>query len=215
MEDKKTELEKGTYAKIKTNMGDITCKLFKDKAPKTVENFIGLATGTKEYIHHETKEATKSNFYDGIIFHRVIPGFMIQTGDPMGMGYGGQFVEYKGPNNVQFNMSIDSMYDDRTRNKLMHPEGGVVESYRYDIMDIGTSDGAPNIQKVEVKGQPIIHRYIPGLRNPFDPDGKMSAIGTAEDAWEEHKWFQGAAIVRDPSRTASFIHNLQAGYVHA
>jgi len=136
-------------------------------------------------------------------------------GAAMGMGYGGQFVEYKGPNNVQFNMSIDSMYDDRTRNKLMHPEGGVVESYRYDIMDIGTSDGAPNIQKVEVKGQPIIHRYIPGLRNPFDPDGKMSAIGTAEDAWEEHKWFQGAAIVRDPSRTASFIHNLQAGYVHA
>lgn len=89
MEDKKTELEKGTYARIKTNMGDIVCRLFKDKAPKTVENFIGLATGTKEYIHHETKEPTKGKFYDGIIFHRVIPGFMIQTGDPMGVGYGG------------------------------------------------------------------------------------------------------------------------------
>lgn len=87
MEEKK--LEKGTYAKIKTTMGDITCRLFKDKAPKTVDNFIGLATGTKEYIDSETKEPAKGKFYDGIIFHRVIPGFMIQTGDPLGMGYGG------------------------------------------------------------------------------------------------------------------------------
>lgn len=127
----------------------------------------------------------------------------------MELGYGGQFVEFKGPNNTQFNLSVDSMYDDRNRNKMVHPSGGVVESYRYDIFDIGTSEGAPNIQKVGVKGQPIIHKYIPGLRNPFDPDGAVSAIGTAEDAWEEHKFYCGAAIVRDPSRTASFIHNMQ------
>lgn len=129
----------------------------------------------------------------------------------MEYGYGGQFVEYIGPNNIKINLSVDSMYDDRNRNKLMHPNGGVVESYRYDIFDIGTTDGQPNIQKVGVKGQPVIHKYIPGLRNPYDPDGSFSAIGTAEDAWEEHKFYCGAAIVRDPSRTASFIHNLQAG----
>jgi hypothetical protein len=129
----------------------------------------------------------------------------------MELGYGGQFVEFIGPNNIKVNLSVDSMYDDRNRNKLMHPNGGVVESYRYDIFDIGTTDGAPNIQKVAVKGQPVVHKYIPGLRNPFDPHGNFSAIGTAEDAWEEHKFYCGAAIVRDPSRTASFIHNLQSG----
>ena len=107
---------------------------------------------------------------------------------------------------------MDSMYDDRNRNKLEHPNGGVVESYRYDIFDIGTSMGAPNIQRCAVADQPIVHKYIPGLRNPFDPDNAMSAIGTAEDAWEEHKFYCGAAIVRDPSRTASFIQNMQAGY---
>lgn len=129
----------------------------------------------------------------------------------MELGYGGQFVEFLGPNNIKVNLSVDSMYDDRNRNKLSHPKGGVVESYRYDIFDIGTSGGAPNIQKVAVKDQPIIHKYIAGLRNPYDPDGGFSAIGTAEDAWEEHKFYCGAAIVRDPSRTASFINNLQAG----
>jgi len=128
----------------------------------------------------------------------------------MEYGYGGQFVEYKGPNNIKVCLSIDSMYDDRERNKLVHPNGGVVESYRYDIMDIGTTDGAPNIQKVKVAGQPIIHKYIKGMRNPYSPDGEFSSVGTAEDAWEEHKMYCGAAIVRDPSRTASFIHNMQA-----
>lgn len=132
-------------------------------------------------------------------------------GFQMGLGYGGQFIEYLGPNGIKVNLSVDSMYDDRNRNKLMHPNGGVAESYRYDIFDIGTTEGEPNIQKVGVKGQPIIHKYIPGLRNPFDPDGSFSPIGTAEDAWEEHKMFIGGAIVRDPSRTASFIHNIQSG----
>lgn len=89
MSENKLNLEKGTYVTIKTTMGDITVRLFKDKAPKTVENFIGLATGTKEYIDGKTKEPTKGKFYDGIIFHRVIPDFMIQTGDPTGTGMGG------------------------------------------------------------------------------------------------------------------------------
>ena len=128
----------------------------------------------------------------------------------MPMGYGGQFVEYVGPNGVKVNLSIDSMYDDRTRNKLAHPDGGVAESYRYDIFDIGTTEGEPNIQKVGVKGQPIIHAYIPGLRNPFSPDGEMTAAATSVDAWEEHKMFIGGVIVRDPSKTASFISNIQA-----
>lgn len=122
-------------------------------------------------------------------------------------GYGGQFVEYIGPNNIKVQLSVDAYYDDRNRNKIPHPDGGVTESYRYDIFDIGTTDGEPNIQKVKPRGSTIIHKYIPGLRNPFDPDNKFSAIGTAEDAWEEHKFFCGGVMLRDPSKTAHFIYN--------
>ena len=124
-----------------------------------------------------------------------------------GLGYGGQFVEYNGPNMVKFNLSIDSIYDDRTRNKVYHPDGGVTESYRYDIYDIGTTNGEANIRKVKKAGTDVIHKYIPGLRNPFSPDGEVSAIGTAKDAWEEHKFYCGGVMVTDPSKTAHFIYN--------
>lgn len=127
----------------------------------------------------------------------------------MGKGYGGQFVEYTGPNMIKFSLSIDSMYDDRNRNKTPHPNGGVAESYRYDVFDVGTTDGEPNIQKAAVRGQNfIIHKYIPGLRNPFDPDGAVTAIGTAKDGWEEHKYYCGGVMVKDPSKSIHFIPNI-------
>src|SRR5512138_1852143 len=77
------------YATFKTSMGDIVVQLFEDKAPKTVENFVGLATGTKEWTDPRTGQAVKKPLYNGTIFHRVIPNFMIQGGDPLGRGTGG------------------------------------------------------------------------------------------------------------------------------
>lgn len=74
---------------IKTSMGDIIVELFLDAAPKTVANFVGLAEGTIEYIDAKTKEKKKGNFYDGLIFHRVMKNFMIQGGCPLGTGAGG------------------------------------------------------------------------------------------------------------------------------
>src|ERR1051326_963751 len=74
------------YATIKTSMGDIVVQLFEDKAPKTVANFVDLATGKKEWTDPKTGQKTKRPLYNGIIFHRVIPGFMIQGGDPLGNG---------------------------------------------------------------------------------------------------------------------------------
>jgi hypothetical protein len=128
-----------------------------------------------------------------------------------GMSYGGQFVEYRGPNNILVQLAVDSAYDNRNRNKKNHADGGVTESYRYDIYDIGTTDGEANIQKVGQKDHPfVIHKYIPGLRNPFSPDGAVSAVGTAEDAWEEHKMWIGGVMLKDPSKTASFIYNTLA-----
>jgi peptidyl-prolyl cis-trans isomerase A (cyclophilin A) len=77
------------YATFKTSMGDIVILLFDDKAPKTVANFVGLASGTREWIDPKSGEKVKRPLYNGTIFHRVIPGFMIQGGDPVGNGTGG------------------------------------------------------------------------------------------------------------------------------
>jgi peptidyl-prolyl cis-trans isomerase A (cyclophilin A) len=74
---------------MKTNSGNIHLELFKNAAPKTVANFIGLAEGTKEFTDPKTNKKTKRPYYDGLIFHRVIRGFMIQGGDPLGSGRGG------------------------------------------------------------------------------------------------------------------------------
>ena len=76
-------------ARLKTSQGDITCELFPDIAPETVLNFVGLAEGTKEWSDPRTGQKTKAPLYDGTIFHRVIKGFMIQGGDPLGNGTGG------------------------------------------------------------------------------------------------------------------------------
>ena len=77
------------YATFKTSMGDIKCKLFPDHAPKTVENFVGLATGKQTWKDPQTGAQKNDPLYDATIFHRVIPEFMIQGGDPMGTGTGG------------------------------------------------------------------------------------------------------------------------------
>ena len=77
------------YATFKTSMGDIVVQLFEDKVPKTVANFIGLANGSKEWTDPKTHEKVKKALYSGTVFHRVIPGFMIQGGDPLGNGTGG------------------------------------------------------------------------------------------------------------------------------
>ena len=78
----------GTYAIFETTEGNIVVKLLEKEAPKTVENFVGLAEGTKEFTDAKTGKKTKGNFYDGLIFHRVIPKFMIQGGCPLGTGTG-------------------------------------------------------------------------------------------------------------------------------
>ncbi|MGW0879164.1 peptidylprolyl isomerase [Streptomyces sp. NPDC002671] len=77
------------YATLKTNHGDIKVQLFPNHAPKTVKNFVELATGEREWKHPKTGAVSTDKLYDGTIFHRVIEGFMIQGGDPLGTGIGG------------------------------------------------------------------------------------------------------------------------------
>lgn len=75
-------------ATLHTSAGDIRVELFGDHAPKTVKNFVDLATGGKQWQHPGTGNKTNDPLYDGTIFHRVIAGFMIQAGDPLGEGHG-------------------------------------------------------------------------------------------------------------------------------
>jgi peptidyl-prolyl cis-trans isomerase A (cyclophilin A) len=79
----------GTYAKFVTTEGSFTIRLFEQEAPRTVENFVGLADGSKEWSDPRTNQKVRKPYYDGTIFHRVIDGFMIQGGDPLGQGIGG------------------------------------------------------------------------------------------------------------------------------
>ncbi len=77
------------FATLQTNKGDIVVELFPNHAPKTVRNFVGLAEGTQEWRNPETGAPSTEPLYDGTAFHRVIDGFMIQGGDPLGTGSGG------------------------------------------------------------------------------------------------------------------------------
>ena len=84
------------YATFDTTEGQIVVKLFAKDAPETVQNFVGLATGEKEWTHPATRERmTGKPLYDGTIFHRCIPNFMIQGGDPLGQGIGGPGYKFK------------------------------------------------------------------------------------------------------------------------
>ena len=78
-----------TYARFSTSEGDFRVKLFDEEAPETVANFVELASGTREWVDPKSRAKVKRPLYDGTIFHRVIDGFMIQGGDPLGNGTGG------------------------------------------------------------------------------------------------------------------------------
>jgi peptidyl-prolyl cis-trans isomerase A (cyclophilin A) len=82
--------EGALYARLVTTQGTLVVRLEESRAPKTVRNFVGLATGAQEWVHPRTGQTQKgARYYDGTIFHRVIPNFMIQGGDPLGQGTGG------------------------------------------------------------------------------------------------------------------------------
>src|SRR5271168_3088364 len=85
----------GTYAIFDTSEGSIVCRLFEKDAPKTVANFVELAEGKREWTHPVSRKRSQDKLYDGTIFHRVIPEFMIQGGDPAGTGMGGPGYQFE------------------------------------------------------------------------------------------------------------------------
>ena len=95
-------------ATLRTNQGTIVIRLFPDHAPKTVRNFVELAEGGRQWTDPGTGQATTQKLYDGTIFHRVIPDFMIQGGDPLGSGRGGP--GYKFADEIHPDLRFDRPY---------------------------------------------------------------------------------------------------------
>jgi len=120
---------------------------------------------------------------------------------------GFQFTEWLAPNGLHIIFEADPMYDDKVRNKILHPAGGVAESYRYDILYVGNSE-EPNIQKVMVKGTSDYHGYVSGFRNPFTGEVNNTHMGTMEDSATYTRYTSIGAIVFDPSKTVSLIPSI-------
>ena len=111
IEERNLGLGKGLYAIIETQLGEMICQLEEEKTPKTVANFVGLATGQKEYTDPRTKAPSQEPFYDGTVFHRVIKNFMVQGGDfTKGNGTGGKSIWENKFNDENFIKKHDKPY---------------------------------------------------------------------------------------------------------
>lgn len=123
---------------------------------------------------------------------------------------GFQFVEYQAPNGVRVKLDVDPFYDDPVRNKVLHPNGGVAMSYRYDIWYMGTMD-QPNIFKCKIKGDSELKGYQWGLRNPFTGQKGNNNMSWGEDSCVVHKMATFGVCVLDPTRTMSLIPSILQG----
>jgi len=131
--------------------------------------------------------------------------FRIYSKGGNAMGFRGQFMEYIGPNGIKVNIVHDALKDDFARNKIYYPgKQGLAESYVYDILNMGTSDGRPNVQKVALAKFGDIRGYEPGLRDPFTIGQVNRIMSNPKEAWTEHRAYTGGAIVYDPTRTATY-----------
>lgn len=117
---------------------------------------------------------------------------------------GYMFVEYQSPMGAIISIQVDKSYDDSVRNKIMHPDGGVAESYRMDIFELGTPD-QPNIVKCTVKGQGDIRGFQSGFRDPFTGRVNINQMSYDEDSAVAHRMATLGVAVFDPTRTLSLI----------
>lgn len=123
---------------------------------------------------------------------------------------GFQFVEYRAPMGITIKVDVDPYYDDPVRNKILHPNGGVAKSYRYDIMDIGTMDQT-NIFKCGIKGKGDYRGYQWGIRNPYTGQMNNPYMSFDEDSAVFHRMSTLGVCVLDPTRTMSLIPSILMG----
>ena len=153
----------GMYAIFDTILGKIVCELFEKDAPKTIANFTGLAEGTKEFTNPRTGKQEKKRFYDGLIFHRVIPNFMIQGGDPMGTGMGG-------PGYTFGDEIVASLKFDKPGRLAMANSGPGTNGSQFFITQVPTPwlDGHHTIFGQVVEGMDVIDKIAAVQRGRMD-----------------------------------------------
>jgi len=111
-------------------------------------------------------------------------------------------------NGIEFTILHNPDYDNRIMHKIRHDKGGVAESHRFTMLDFGSQDGGPNIQKLALKGEDEIYKYIPGLRDPFSAGGNGSTpglIANSVDGYQLERMQIGGIYVKNPLRTGEFI----------
>ena len=175
------------------------------------ERGVLVHTGNYGAIEFNKALESRAQYFTPVRDDSRIYSTSAQAGIGKAMGFGGQFVEYWGPNGCKVSIVIDPTYDDPILNKKTHPtKAGVLRSYDYDIFNLGTASGEPNIQKIMLEnGGSEIRRYIPGLRSPFelgntDPKLAVSPV----DGWEQHFMFIGGLMMLDPSRALNYRLNV-------
>jgi hypothetical protein len=188
---------------------NILLDLSEGKLPGDKREFV-LRTGERGAVQFHKALETHSQLYTKMNDGSRAYSAGSAIGAKMPLGYGGQFVEFMGPQGIKVTLSVDSLYDDRERNKILHPDGGVAESYRYDILDVGTTDGEPNIRKVYAKGQEDGMGYEPGLRNPFSTTGERNIMANSTDGYTVHRYAVCGVLLKDPSKTATINTSLLA-----
>jgi peptidyl-prolyl cis-trans isomerase A (cyclophilin A) len=167
-------LSPGTYAVFNTSEGKIVCRLFEKDAPKTVTNFVELAEGKREWSHPVTKEKSTDKLYDGTIFHRVIPDFMIQGGDPAGSGFGGPGYRFEDETN-------GSTHKFDVPGKLAMANAGPNTNGSQFFITVAPTDwltGRHTIFGEVVEGQDVVKKISLVARNSQDKPNKPVTIET-------------------------------------
>ena len=177
------KLSDGLYARMDTDKGLIVIRLFFDKAPVTVANFVGLAEGSIEWTDPRSGKPRTDKFYDGLVFHRVIPDFMIQGGDPLGRGVGGpgyQFSDEFAPGLKHNKPGILSMAN----------AGPGTNGSQFFITHVPTPwlDGKHSIFGEVVEGQAVVDAIKQG---DHIKTLQIVRMGKAAEAFDAAKTFSG------------------------
>ena len=154
---------KTVYAVFETSLGDVKIKLYHKEVPNTVANFVGLAEGTKEFTDSFSKKKVKRPFYDGLIFHRIIPNFMVQGGDPTGTGMGGPGYQFED----EFNSALKH---DRPGILSMANAGPNTNGSQFFITEIATPwlDNHHSVFGEVVEGMDVVKKMVQVERDQYD-----------------------------------------------
>ena len=160
-------------ATLTTTQGTVTVRLFPDHAPKTVRNFVELVEGGREWINPVTRAKSKDKLYDGTIFHRVIAGFMIQGGDPLGNGTGGPGYEFN--DEIHPDLRFDKPYLLAMANAGRKPDGSGTNGSQFFITTVPTPwlTGKHTIFGEVISGADVVEKIsrvqtVPGDRPVTD-----------------------------------------------